>query len=30
MSAIPQRALPAIPVTEVAVVGGGFFPVRRV
>jgi fumarylpyruvate hydrolase len=30
MSAIPQRALPAIHVTEVAVAGGGFFPVRRV
>jgi fumarylpyruvate hydrolase len=25
-----QGALPAIPVTEVAVAGGGFFPVRRV
>lgn len=30
MSAIPQRAPPAIAVTEVAVAGGGFFPVRRV
>lgn len=30
MSAIPQRALPPIPVTEVAVAGGGFFPVRRI
>ena len=30
MSAVVQRVLPAIPVTEVPVVGGGFFPVRRV
>jgi fumarylpyruvate hydrolase len=30
MSAIPQRALPAIAATEVPVAGGGFFPVRRV
>ena len=30
MSALAQRVLPAIAVTEVPVVGGGFFPVRRV
>ena len=30
MSAIGHRVLPAIPATEVPVVGGGFFPVRRV
>ena len=30
MSAVVQRVLPAIPVTEVPVAGGGFFPVRRV
>jgi fumarylpyruvate hydrolase len=30
MSAIPQRALPAIAATEAAVAGGGFFPVRRI
>ena len=30
MSAVVQRVLPAIPVTEVPVVGGSFFPVRRV
>jgi fumarylpyruvate hydrolase len=30
VSAVVQRVLPAIPVTEVPVVGGGFFPVRRV
>lgn len=30
MSAIGPRVLPAIPATEVPVVGGGFFPVRRV
>ena len=30
MSTTPQRALPPIAATEVAVAGGGFFPVRRV
>jgi fumarylpyruvate hydrolase len=30
VSAIGPRVLPAIPATEVPVVGGGFFPVRRV
>jgi len=30
VSAVVQRVLPAIPVTEVPVAGGGFFPVRRV
>lgn len=30
MSDIAQPALAAIPITEVPVVGGGFFPVRRV
>jgi fumarylpyruvate hydrolase len=30
VSAIGHRVLPAIPATEVPVVGGGFFPVRRV
>jgi fumarylpyruvate hydrolase len=30
VSALAQRVLPAIAVTEVPVVGGGFFPVRRV
>ncbi len=30
MSAIPRLALPAIPATEVPVVGGGVFPVRRI
>jgi len=30
VSAVVQRVLPAIPVTEVPVVGGSFFPVRRV
>lgn len=30
MSAIGHRVLPPIPATEVPVVGGGFFPVRRV
>jgi fumarylpyruvate hydrolase len=30
MSAAALAALPAIPVTEVPVVGGGYFPVRRV
>jgi fumarylpyruvate hydrolase len=30
VSAVLQRVLPAIPATEVPLVGGGFFPVRRV
>jgi fumarylpyruvate hydrolase len=30
VSALARRVLPAIPATEVPVVGGGFFPVRRV
>ena len=30
MNAVLQRVLPAIPATEVPVVGGGFFPVRRI
>jgi fumarylpyruvate hydrolase len=30
VSAAVQRVLPAIPAIEVPVVGGGFFPVRRV
>jgi fumarylpyruvate hydrolase len=30
MSAAALAALPAIPVTEVPVVGGGYFPVRRI